>query len=210
MLDNNEIRSIVEQLKAEILPVGCILIFSSEKVPKGFLPCDGSELSKKSYPELYALIKGTWGETKDSFYLPDLQGQFLRGWDKDGNIDPDRVFGSEQGDTLQGHSHGIQYDKTISTHSDGSHMHRVYYNSHKAVTSVGGLGNTEEDYSFWEVYGSSLGDSARTESSGSHTHTLSLPKISVLNPETSTFQPTRISTETRPKNVAIMFCIKVK
>lgn len=53
MLDNNEIRSIVEQLKIETLPVGCILIFSSEKAPKDFLPCDGRELSKIRYFQLY-------------------------------------------------------------------------------------------------------------------------------------------------------------
>lgn len=209
-LDKNIVREIVEQLKNELIPIGSILIYSSEKVPHGYLPCDGSELSKKAYPELYALIGGTWGETKDSFFLPDLQGQFIRGWDKDGNVDPNRILGSEQKDSLQGHSHEIQYTKYVLTDNRGDHMHQIYYNSHAAVTSVGGLGNTAENYTFWEVYGDNLNEHARTKKAGSHRHIVPMPQIDVLEPQTSTFQPIRISTETRSKNVALMFCIKVK
>lgn len=105
MIDQKDISFIIEHLKDELLPIGVILIFPSEKVPHGFIPCDGREMSKKNFPELYELIRGTWGETTTSFFLPDLQGQFVRGWDKDGDIDPGRKIGSTQPDSLQGHSH---------------------------------------------------------------------------------------------------------
>lgn len=210
MIDKNEIELIINQLKNEIVPIGSVLIFSSEKVPDNYLPCDGRELPKQLYPKLYALIGSTWGETESTFFLPDLQGQFVRGWDREQNVDPEREFGSPQCDTIQGHSHNLKYTKSIRTSSDGSHKHRVYYNSHKAVTSVGGLGNTEDDYSFWEVYGSSLSDDAKTESDGVHNHSIDLPIINVLDPKSSSCQVIRFGIETRPKNVALMFCIKVK
>ncbi len=211
LLDNNEIHSIVEQLKAEILPIGCILIFSSEKVPKGFLPCDGSELSKKNYPELYALIKGTWGETKDSFYLPDLQGQFVRGWDGNGDIDPEREFGTIQEDAFQGHTHKTSVSNLIKSESSGSHRHKVYYKSHDVSSGM------FSSYPVYEVSYSTTdekfnSDGSGTTLEGAHCHEIKIPNdfVKIQDPQPSIYGNLRVSTETRPKNVALMFCIKVK
>ena len=43
------------------------------------------------------------------FALPDLRGQFLRGWDDraTGGVDNGRVFGSNQSDLFKAHSHKI-------------------------------------------------------------------------------------------------------
>lgn len=205
MLEQNEIRSIIEQLKEELLPIGTILIYPSENVPSGFLPCDGSELSKKKYPELYSLLKGIWGETKDSFFLPDLQGQFIRGWDKEGDEDPERVFGSSQEDAFQGHGHETEHIKG-TTASSGSHTHTVYREEHG-----GGLGtifyslNHEDNC----VSNSCKKGTANIQSGGYHSHSFELD-VNVSSPSNNTFGPVRCATETRPKNVALMFCIKVK
>ena len=114
ILEPSEIQSIVEQLKKELLPIGSILIYPAENVPSGFLPCDGRELSKEAFSELYSILKGTWGESDKSFFLPDLQGQFVRGWDKEGNVDPERKFGTTQEDAFQGHSHVINVKGKVS------------------------------------------------------------------------------------------------
>lgn len=204
-LDKNIVREIVEQLKNELIPIGSILIYSSEKVPHGYLPCDGSELSKKAYPELYALIGGTWGETKDSFFLPDLQGQFIRGWDKDGDEDPERTFGSFQKDAFQGHGHETEHIKGSTSYS-GNHTHTVYREEHG-----GGMGtifyslNHEENC----VSDSCKRGTANIQSSGYHSHSFEFD-IKVSSPSNSTYGPVRCATENRPKNVALMFCIKVK
>jgi len=211
ILDKNEILSIVQQLKEELLPIGCILIYPSENVPLRFLPCDGSELSKKAYPELYALIKGTWGETKDSFFLPDLQGQFIRGWDKDGDVDSERKLGSLQEDSLQGHGHKVSIVEKIQSDSSGSHRHKVYYKSHDVSSGV---------FSSYPVYEVSFSTNNETLSSdgsgttyeGSHCHDIKIPNgfLQIEDPESSIFGTIRIAVETRPTNVALMFCIKVK
>lgn len=237
-MNTNEYRSILEQLKGDLgnqlIPVGCIMMFPNESTPDGFMPCDGRELPIASYPELYAVIGQTFksaepsplelykkGKTAKSmnasktvFHLPDMRGQFVRGWDREHNVDSDtdRKFGGLQEDAFQGHSHEIKYSKETTTSYAGLHNHKVYYNSHKAVTSVGGLGNTETDYSFWEVYGDSISDKARTLYAGTHQHVVNLPDINIKNPTSSTYGEVseRVSTETRPKNIALTFCIKVK
>ena len=210
-IEQNEISSIVEQLKAEVLPIGCILIYPSESIPKGFLPCDGSELSKKAYPELYSLIKGTWGETKDSFFLPDLQGRFIRGWDRDGDVDPERKLGSTQQDSLQGHGHEVSIKKCLESESSGSHRHKVYYKSHEVSSGM---------FSTYPVYEVSYGTSdehiqfngSGTTYEGDHKHDIKIPSgfLQIKDPQSSVFGIPRISVETRPTNVALIFCIKVK
>ena len=204
-LDMNILRQIVGKLKNELIPLGSILIYSSEKIPHGYLPCDGRELSKKAYPDLYNLIGGRWGETNDFFFLPDLQGQFIRGWDKDGDEDPQRAFGSFQKDAFQGHGHETEHIKGSTSYS-GSHTHTAYREEHG-----GGMGtifyslNHEDNC----VSDSCKKGTANIQSSGSHCHNFELD-INISSPSNSTYGLVRCATETRPKNVALMFCIKVK
>lgn len=63
------------------VPIGCIIPFSGSTVPVGFLLCDGSEVSKTDYAELYAIIADTYGTTTDTakFKLPDLRDRFVQG-----------------------------------------------------------------------------------------------------------------------------------
>lgn len=198
-MKEQEMKTLIERIKSELIPVGSIMCYASSRCPEGYLPCDGRELMQSQYPDLYKVIGKLFGGSLKTFCLPDLQGRFIRGWDEEGDTDPERAFGSSQDDELQGHSHNAK------SSSNGSHKHNVYYSSHKAVTSVGGLGNTESDYSFWEVYGESVSDRARTVESGSHSH-----DITILEPRSSTFQTVRYGVETRPKNIALLYCIKVK
>ena len=89
-----------------LIPTGAILAFASQKAPEGWLICNGDELRIEDYRNLYEVIGDTFNRTntpKGFFCLPDLQGQFIRGWDKDGNIDSQRDFGSSQEDAFQGH-----------------------------------------------------------------------------------------------------------
>lgn len=102
------------------IPIGCVLCFATQKYPDDFLPCDGRELSKSVYRELYTVIGDTWGETTSTFFLPDLRGQFVRGWDDGNGVDPEsgadsvRKFGSEQADTFQGHAHDLSINGVMS------------------------------------------------------------------------------------------------
>lgn len=186
----------------ENLPIGCIFCYPSPICPEGFMPCDGRELSKQAYPELYAVIKNTWGETDTTFFLPDLQGLFVRGWDKDENIDPQRKLGSYQDDTFQGHSHKAECAK------NGDHKHllmtSVQGEASKAVFTRGEYLITPIDYDKnLEVY--DYDKEIETSYSGKHKH-----KIQITEPTDDSYGKIRFGVETRPKNVALVYCIKVK
>jgi microcystin-dependent protein len=89
------------------VPTGTILTFASSTPSVGYLECDGSLLDVADYPELYAVISNTYGEENEGtdFYLPDLRGEFIRGWDNGRGIDSGRVFGSNQTHMILDHYH---------------------------------------------------------------------------------------------------------
>ena len=75
-------------------PVGSIVAFAGleNKIPNGWLICDGRTLNKDDYNELFEAIDIAWGQDEndpDRFHLPDLRGRFLRGVDKTGINDED-------------------------------------------------------------------------------------------------------------------------
>lgn len=104
------------------------------------------------------------GDGSTTFNLPDLRGEFLRGWDDGRSVDAGRVFGSAQMDAMQ---------NIVGTFSQGG--------------SVGGTG----PFSTTGSYGG-VGQNAQVN-------------------YTSTFDASRVvrtSTEERPRNVAVLACIK--
>lgn len=63
--------------------VGEIKIWAGNKIPSGWLLCDGSEVSKTKYPYLYAAIGDLWGvpNSSSNFKLPNLNGKVPVGYD---------------------------------------------------------------------------------------------------------------------------------
>lgn len=78
------------QVLSDSLPVGAVIPFAGEitegageehkspVIAMGWLPCDGRELKKGEYPELYSVLGKLYGESGDSFNIPDFRGKFLR------------------------------------------------------------------------------------------------------------------------------------
>ena len=60
--------------------IGQIIEFPSNLIPSNALLCDGAELSREAYPELFAVINTIYGEGDGSttFNIPDYRGAFLR------------------------------------------------------------------------------------------------------------------------------------
>jgi microcystin-dependent protein len=82
----------------------------------GWLVCAGQQLSRRAYSELFGVIGTAYGAPDgETFLLPDLRGQFLRGLDPSQTVDPgpregggvDKV-GSTELDAFQGHEHTYQ------------------------------------------------------------------------------------------------------
>jgi hypothetical protein len=74
------------------MPVGSIIAYGGkpEKLPDGWLLCDGKLVNRDDYPELYQALDGAFGVNGTDFYLPDLRGRFLRGVAGESDLDPGR------------------------------------------------------------------------------------------------------------------------
>lgn len=77
------------------LPIGSIVMWGGEKnkVPNGWLVCDGGTYTRKQYPLLADMIGANFGQPENpnaDFYVPDLRGRFVRGVDEGLGRDPDR------------------------------------------------------------------------------------------------------------------------
>lgn len=54
--------------------VGSVIYLATDKVPSGFLPCNGAVISKFAYSQLFYIIGSKFGDsTEQTFTLPDLR-----------------------------------------------------------------------------------------------------------------------------------------
>ncbi|WP_340618667.1 phage tail protein [Xenorhabdus entomophaga] len=74
------------------VPVGVPIPWPTETPPEGWVICNGESFDKARYPKLALAYP--------SGVLPDLRGEFIRGWDREGMIDPGRTLLSKQEATL--------------------------------------------------------------------------------------------------------------
>ncbi|OFR11013.1 hypothetical protein HMPREF2907_00910 [Neisseria sp. HMSC055H02] len=90
-------------------PSGTVVALAGESVPYGWLECHGAALSRQTYATLFAVIGTRYGagDGSTTFNLPDLRGEFIRGWDAGRGRDIGRVLGSWQADEFRSHTHGI-------------------------------------------------------------------------------------------------------
>lgn len=82
---------------------GAIVPFASPSTKVGWLKCDGAAVSRTTYARLFDDI-GTYygaGDGSTTFNVPDVRGEFVRGWDDGAGRDSGRVYGTKQSDTLQ-------------------------------------------------------------------------------------------------------------
>ncbi|KMJ45462.1 hypothetical protein AB204_08885 [Xenorhabdus khoisanae] len=92
------------------LPVGVPIPWPLATPPDGWLRCDGSIFGAAQYPEL--------AKVYPSLRLPDLRGEFIRGWDDSGKVDVGRRLLSSQNFAFQDHYHalptstGVDWDKS--------------------------------------------------------------------------------------------------
>ena len=89
------------------VPAGSVFTFATSTVPSGYLECNGAAVSRSTYATLFSAISTTWGsgDGSSTFNLPDLRGQFVRGWDNSAGVDSGRSFASSQSDQNKSHDH---------------------------------------------------------------------------------------------------------
>lgn len=90
-------------------PAGLVAHFARNTAPTGWLKANGAAISRTAYADLFAAVGTTFGagDGFNTFNLPDLRGEFVRGWDDGRGVDVGRLFGGFQGDDLKAHTHAL-------------------------------------------------------------------------------------------------------
>jgi hypothetical protein len=148
---------------------GEVAFYAMSTAPSGWLKANGAAVSRTTYAALFAAIGVTFGvgDGTTTFNLPDLRGEFLRGWDDGRGVDSGRAFGSAQSfamQRIQGNGGGVR-----NTFSGG--LTGPFFSTQTIAQYSSGGGNYAE---------------------------LSYDNNRVAN----------TAAETRPRNVALLACIK--
>ncbi|WP_414466569.1 phage tail protein [Klebsiella aerogenes] len=103
----------------DVSPVGIPQPWPLTSAPLGWLICNGAAFDKAMYPYLAAAYP--------SGKLPDLRGEFIRGWDAGRGVDAGRAILAAQGDAIR--------NITGSINGLGGEGGAIYYKSTPAKTS---------------------------------------------------------------------------
>ncbi len=100
-----EVRKLIDAL----VPAGTVIHVAMSNAPEGYLAANGTAVSRETYARLFAAIGTTFGggDGTTTFNLPDLRGEFIRGWDNGRGVDGGRQLGSWQDSDNKLHAHEV-------------------------------------------------------------------------------------------------------
>lgn len=163
-------------------PAGTVIWTARSSAPTGYLKANGAAVSRGTYATLFSAIGTIYGagDGSTTFNLPDLRGEFIRGWDDGRGVDAGRTFGTAQGSEFGSHRHGG------STNFEPNHAHQLgRFSGNQNVNTLSSryaLATTND-----------IGPDF-TQPAGGHSHTFDTDF--------------RGGNETRPRNIALLACIK--
>lgn len=90
-------------------PIGSVTAYAGTAPPEGWIICNGSAISRTTYAALYSALGARYGggDGSTTFNIPDLRGEFIRGFDAGRGVDSGRGLGSHQGDMFRSHTHNF-------------------------------------------------------------------------------------------------------
>lgn len=196
-------------------PPGMVGMFSAFAPPAGWLKANGAAVSRATYSALFSVI-GTYygaGDGSTTFSLPDMRGLFARGWDDGRGIDPSRELGSFQDSQNLAHNHTL---------NDTGHSHTLVDTGHSHTASSGTAGshnhtfsgrqNENDDAGGIAGGGGAVTSSEATSTAGSHNHTVTVNSattgIALVSNGTGIWLNSSGGSEARPRNLALLACIK--
>jgi len=169
------------------VPSGAVFCIAVASVPSGYLECNGAAVSRTTYAALFAVIGEQYGAGNGSstFNIPDLRGEFIRGFDNGKGTDSGRSIATSQSDQNKQHNHSAS-----SSVNDSGHVHATTFDNKKyfpggGSTSIGFGGPGTYPADVFTMSSATTGISVSTTTSNDG------------------------GGETRPRNIAMMYVIKV-
>jgi microcystin-dependent protein len=173
-----------------LLPAGAVQFHAGSTAPAGWLKANGAAISRTAYAALFAAIGTTYGagDGSTTFNLPDLRGEFPRGWDDGRGVDASRALGSAQAQAFLSHGHNV---------TDTGHGHGITDPGHTHDSIAAGTSGSPT----YVTKAGSSGDRIFTTGSAP-------TNISIVANTTGISIQNNGGTETRPRNVALLAIIK--
>lgn len=163
----------------DLTPAGTVIYSARSTAPTGYIKANGAAISRTTFSVLFAAIGTQFGvgDGSTTFNVPDLRGEFIRGWSDGHTVDSGRTLGSNQGDQNLSHNH-----TGSSVTGNGAHSHT--YDKSAAGSGTEGGNQSVHDFT----------SSTSVTGNGAHSHGLSISSDG--------------GTEARPRNIALLACIK--
>ena len=191
----------------EGVPTGSVFCLAVNTVPTGYVKCNGASYSTTgTYAALFAVIGYTYGGSGSSFNVPELRGEFIRGFDDNRGVDSGRSINDPQGGQNLQHNHPASSNASVS---DSGHFHHSFrsgnvgerqYNSNLTTSnhpsSGTGAGNKNEAYNI--VATNSEPNVGRTSNENTG-----------IGVNVSTNTDNHGGSEARPRNIAMLYIIKI-
>ncbi len=179
-------------IQSMFAPTGSVIWYGGTTAPTGYLKCNGDTIPNGSgtvqsitadFSALYAVVGAS---------LPDLRGEFVRGLDDGRGIDSGRSIKSTQADQNKDHGHSVTASTAITT------------------TNITGTFPSEphDSYNPTGVFSRSDGSHNEDSDQGSSGKIITLDASHSHTATTTVSQSNSGGTEARPRNVALLACIK--
>ena len=174
----------------EGVPTGSVFCLAVNTVPTGYVKCNGASYSRTgTYAALFATIGTAYGAVDGNhFNVPDLRGEFVRGFDDSRGVDSGRSIATSQGGENAQHNHAAS-----SSVSESSHTHNM-----RGLALSGGSGSVAITLGSGQSYQIGYSGSISSRTSGSATTGISV--------STTTSNQ---GSEARPRNIAMLYIIKI-
>ena len=183
------------------VPSGSVFCMAVATVPSGYIECNGAAVSRTTYSALFAIIGTAYGAGNGSstFNIPDLRGEFVRGFDNGKGTDSGRSIATSQSAQNASHNHSISVSGTTSnpTPTLTGDVRRIS-EGYRAQGTASGIFTKELDGNNNITGSSSTSPVAGFSIDATHTHTFS-----------ASGNTGNQGGEARPRNIAMMYIIKI-
>jgi microcystin-dependent protein len=196
------------------VPTGSVFAMAVAVVPTGYVECDGSSYSKTgTYAALFAIIGTQYGGSANNFNVPDLRGEFVRGFDHGRGADSGRAIGQHQsGDNAQHthshtHNHSFSDSGTTSTKTLRGTVQQIAETFAGSGTTSGVFSKLGNFNSVFTPGNPDVSPAGGFSMNADHDHTFSVSGTT-SNQSSNNTGPSG-TTESRPRNFAMMYIIKI-
>lgn len=181
------------------VPSGAVFCIAVATIPSGYLECNGAAVSRTTYAALFAIIGTQYGagDGSSTFNIPDLRGEFVRGYDHGRGTDSGRNIASNQSSQNKEHDHSVSLSGTTSNKSLTGNIRKIS-EGFRVQGSASGVFSKTNDGNNSVTGSSSTSPVSGVDFDASHTHTFS------VSGDTGSQ-----GSESRPRNVAMMYVIKI-